>query len=89
MTVIFIILTQESKDDELAAAVRQHSELNLLQKMPGCPEHIPRWLIHQGDFRLRDAHTSKIEVHVFVFTDFILITKFTQRKTEKVKVYFR
>lgn len=70
----------------MAAKVKQYSELQLSQPMPGCPEHLSRHLLHQGDYRLRDNNTSKTDVHVFIFTDLLLITKVTQRKAEKVKV---
>ncbi|XP_069998090.1 pleckstrin homology domain-containing family G member 5 isoform X6 [Penaeus vannamei] len=75
----------EARDDELERVVRNYSELNLTQPMPGCPEHLPRHILHHGDLRLRDPHT-KMDVHVFLFTDLLLITKVTQRKAEKVKV---
>lgn len=76
----------DSREDELERVVRSYSNLNLTQPMPGCPEHLPRHLLHHGDLKLRDAHTSKMEVHVFLFTDLLLITKITQRKAEKVKI---
>ncbi|XP_045591595.2 pleckstrin homology domain-containing family G member 5 isoform X1 [Procambarus clarkii] len=76
----------EARDDELERVVRNYSDLNLTQPMPGCPEHLPRHLLHHGDLRLRDPHTSKMDVHVFLFTDLLLITKVTQRKAEKVKI---
>ncbi|CAL4060890.1 unnamed protein product [Meganyctiphanes norvegica] len=76
----------DSREDELERVVRSYSDLNLTQPMPGCPEHLPRHLLHHGDLKLRDAHTSKMEVHVFLFTDLLLITKVTQRKAEKVKI---
>ncbi|KAK8729243.1 hypothetical protein OTU49_008702 [Cherax quadricarinatus] len=75
-----------ARDDELERVVRNYSDLNLTQPMPGCPEHLPRHLLHHGDLRLRDPHTSKMDVHVFLFTDLLLITKVTQRKAEKVKI---
>ena len=77
---------QECRDDELTTVVKQYSELNLTLPMPGCPEHMTRCLLHHADFKLRDHHTSKMDVHVFLFTDLLLITKVTQRKAEKVKV---
>ncbi|XP_042222522.1 pleckstrin homology domain-containing family G member 5-like isoform X4 [Homarus americanus] len=76
----------ETRDDELERIVRNYSDLNLTQPMPGCPEHMPRHLLHHGDLRFRDSHTSKMDVHVFLFTDLLLITKVTQRKAEKVKI---
>ncbi|KAK3859627.1 hypothetical protein Pcinc_034272, partial [Petrolisthes cinctipes] len=76
----------EARDDELERVVRSYSDLSLTQPMPGCPEHIPRHLLHHGDLRLRDPHTSKMDVHAFLFTDLLLITKITQRKAEKVKI---
>lgn len=87
-SVTWTLLTspQEARDDELERVVKNYSELNLTQPMPGCPEHLARHLLHHGDLRLRDPHTSKMDVHVFLFTDLLLITKVTQRKAEKVKV---
>ncbi|KAF2360500.1 Dbl (DH) domain [Trinorchestia longiramus] len=76
----------ESREEEIANKVKQYSELQLSQPMPGCPEHLSRHLLHQGDYKLRDHHTSKTDVHVFIFTDLLLVTKVTQRKAEKVKV---
>ncbi|XP_018012826.1 uncharacterized protein LOC108669904 [Hyalella azteca] len=76
----------EAREEEIATKVKQHSELHLSQPMPGCPEHLSRHLLHQGDYKLRDHNTSKTDVHVFIFTDLLLVTKVTQRKAEKVKV---
>ncbi|XP_068251164.1 LOW QUALITY PROTEIN: uncharacterized protein [Palaemon carinicauda] len=76
----------EARDDELEKVVKNYSDLSLTQPMPGCPEHLPRHILHHGDLRLRDPHSSKMDVHVFLFTDLLLITKVTQRKAEKVKI---
>ncbi|KAA0191040.1 hypothetical protein HAZT_HAZT006972 [Hyalella azteca] len=84
--VIECLCEQEAREEEIATKVKQHSELHLSQPMPGCPEHLSRHLLHQGDYKLRDHNTSKTDVHVFIFTDLLLVTKVTQRKAEKVKV---
>ncbi|CAL4116027.1 unnamed protein product, partial [Meganyctiphanes norvegica] len=76
----------ESRDDDLERVIKTYSELNLTQPMPGCPEHLLSHLLLHGDLKLSDNHISKTDVHVFLFTDLLLITKVTQRKAEKVKI---
>ncbi|CAL4064112.1 unnamed protein product [Meganyctiphanes norvegica] len=75
----------ESRDDDLEKVVKKYSDLNLTQPMPGCPEHLSRHILHHGDLKLRD-HTGRMEVHVFLFTDILLVTKVTQKKGERVKI---
>ncbi|CAL4136787.1 unnamed protein product, partial [Meganyctiphanes norvegica] len=75
----------ESKEEELEKGVKNYSSLNLQHPMPGCSPHHRSILFH-GDMKLRDAQTSKLDVHVFLFTDMLLITKCTQKKAEKLKI---
>ncbi|XP_046396521.1 uncharacterized protein LOC124163575 isoform X2 [Ischnura elegans] len=65
----------ETKDDETEKMVRQYSELDLTRPMPGCRPHQRRHLLMEADVRLRDQSTSKVDAHVFLFTDILLVCK--------------
>jgi len=54
--------------------------------MPGCFPNQTRQLIKEGDLKLREGSSSKIDVHILLFTDMILICKYINKKGDKVKV---
>ncbi|XP_012288228.1 pleckstrin homology domain-containing family G member 5 [Orussus abietinus] len=71
----------ESKDEELDKLVRTHSNLDINSvPMPGCPKDATRALLREGDLKLKDAATSKTEVHVLLLTDMLLICKPSTKK---------
>lgn len=66
----------ESRDEELEKLIKFHSNLDLMNApIPGCPKDSLRTLLREGDFKLRDSATSKMEVHVLLMTDMLLICK--------------
>ncbi|KAK6621808.1 hypothetical protein RUM44_001615 [Polyplax serrata] len=77
----------ESKDDDLSNLIQKYSVLNLTYDIPGTCHK--RSLLFESDVKYKDAMTSsKIEVHAFLFTDFLLITKPVKRLGES-KVKFK
>ncbi|XP_033222747.1 pleckstrin homology domain-containing family G member 5-like [Belonocnema kinseyi] len=71
----------ESRDEELEKLIRMHSSLDITTApMPGCPKDALRTLLREGDLKLRDAASSKVEVHIFLLTDMLLICKPSTKK---------
>ncbi|XP_063992097.1 pleckstrin homology domain-containing family G member 5 isoform X2 [Diachasmimorpha longicaudata] len=71
----------ESRDEELEKLIKQHSNLDITTApMPGCPKDALRTLLREGDLKLRDAATSKMEVHVLLMTDMLLLCKPSTKK---------
>ncbi|XP_014483055.1 PREDICTED: pleckstrin homology domain-containing family G member 5 isoform X2 [Dinoponera quadriceps] len=72
----------ESKDEELEKLIKMHSSFDIITTpIPGCPKDTLRTLLREGDLKLKDATTSKMEVHVLLFTDMLLICKPSTKKT--------
>ncbi|XP_046594123.1 pleckstrin homology domain-containing family G member 5 [Neodiprion lecontei] len=72
----------ESRDEELDRLVKAHSNLDIMTTpMPGCPKDAPRTLLREGEFKLRDGATSKMEVRVLLLTDMLLVCKPSTKKT--------
>ncbi|XP_012252088.2 pleckstrin homology domain-containing family G member 5 isoform X1 [Athalia rosae] len=72
----------ESRDEELDRLVKSHSYLDIITApMPGCPKDAPRTLLREGDLKLRDGATSKMEVRVLLLTDMLLVCKPSTKKT--------
>ncbi|XP_037074686.1 pleckstrin homology domain-containing family G member 5-like [Pollicipes pollicipes] len=76
----------DTKDDELERATRPHLSLDLTCPMPGCGETHRRYLLFEGELKLRDHVTSKVEVRCFLFTDMLLVCKPLTKKGDKVRV---
>ncbi|GLV48672.1 dynein axonemal intermediate chain 2 [Carabus blaptoides fortunei] len=70
----------ETKDDDIQTLVQKHNHLDLSQPMPGCPPDRKRHLLLEGDLKLKDSTTSKMEVHCFLLTDILLICKPSSKK---------
>uniref|UniRef100_A0A0C9QY91 PLEKHG5_0 protein n=2 Tax=Fopius arisanus TaxID=64838 RepID=A0A0C9QY91_9HYME len=71
----------ESRDEELEKLIKHHSNLDITTApMPGCPKDALRTLLREGDLKLRDAATSKTEVHVLLLTDMLLLCKPSTKK---------
>ncbi|XP_076625471.1 uncharacterized protein LOC143343937 isoform X3 [Colletes latitarsis] len=72
----------ESRDEELEKLIKNHSTFDITTvPMPGCPKDTLRVLLRDGDLKLRDAASSKMEVHVLLLTDMLLICKPSTKKT--------
>jgi len=76
----------ETKDDELQGLLATSSHLDLTCPMPGCAPGQRRHLLMEGDLKMREGSSSKIDVHCFLFTDMLLICKTISKKGERVKV---
>ncbi|XP_076294728.1 uncharacterized protein LOC143215962 isoform X2 [Lasioglossum baleicum] len=72
----------ESRDEELDKLIKVHSTFDITTvPIPGCPKDTLRVLLREGDLKLRDAASSKMEVHVLLLTDMLLICKPSTKKT--------
>ncbi|XP_076396699.1 uncharacterized protein LOC100880938 isoform X2 [Megachile rotundata] len=72
----------ESRDEELEKLIKTHSTFDITTApIPGCPKDTLRVLLREGDLKLRDAASSKMEVHVLLLTDMLLICKPSTKKT--------
>ncbi|XP_017794302.1 PREDICTED: pleckstrin homology domain-containing family G member 5 isoform X3 [Habropoda laboriosa] len=72
----------ESRDEELEKLIKIHSTFDITTApMPGCSKDTLRVLLREGDLKLRDAASSKTEVHVLLLTDMLLICKPSTKKT--------
>ncbi|XP_015429523.1 PREDICTED: pleckstrin homology domain-containing family G member 5 [Dufourea novaeangliae] len=72
----------ESRDEELEKLIKIHSTFDITTApMPGCPKDTLRVLLREGDLKLRDAASSKTEVHILLLTDMLLICKPSTKKT--------
>jgi pleckstrin domain-containing family G protein 5 len=76
----------ETKDDELQGLLATSSHLDLTCPMPGCAPGQRRHLLMEGDLKMREGSSSKIDVHCFLFTDMLLVCKTISKKGERVKV---
>ncbi|XP_076226443.1 uncharacterized protein LOC116429530 isoform X3 [Nomia melanderi] len=66
----------ESRDEELEKLIQIHSRFDIANvPIPGCPKDTLRVLLREGDLKLRDAASSKMEVRVMLLTDMLLICK--------------
>jgi pleckstrin homology domain-containing family G member 5 len=74
----------EAKDEEVEKMVRSHCDLDLTRPMHLCSEHQRRHLLIEGDLKLRDQASSKMDVHCFLFTDVLLICKLVTRKVSLI-----
>uniref|UniRef100_V9IG32 Pleckstriny domain-containing family G member 5 n=1 Tax=Apis cerana TaxID=7461 RepID=V9IG32_APICE len=72
----------ESRDEELEKLIKIHSTFDITTvPIPGCPKDTLRVLLREGDLKLRDAVSSKMEVHILLLTDMLLICKPSTKKT--------
>ena len=62
------------------------SHLDLTSPMPGCAVGQRRHLLMEGDLKMKEGSSSKIDVHCFLFTDMLLICKNISKKGERVRV---
>jgi len=76
----------DTKDDELERVMKPHLALDLTSPMPGCSDAHRRYLLFEGELKLRDNVTSKVDVRCFLFTDMLLVCKPLTKKGDKVRV---
>ncbi|XP_043201509.1 pleckstrin homology domain-containing family G member 5-like isoform X3 [Amphibalanus amphitrite] len=76
----------DTKDDELEKAMKPHLSLDLTCPMPGCSDVHRRYLLLEGELKLRDHVSSKVDVRCFLFTDMLLVCKPLTKKGDKVRV---
>ncbi|XP_017778525.1 PREDICTED: pleckstrin homology domain-containing family G member 5 isoform X2 [Nicrophorus vespilloides] len=76
----------ESKDDDLERLLKSHNQLDLNKPMLNCPPERRRHLLLEGDLKLKDNSTSKMEVHCFLLTDMLLVCKSSTKKGGTVRV---
>ncbi|XP_049822174.1 uncharacterized protein LOC109603045 isoform X2 [Aethina tumida] len=73
----------ESKDEDIDKLLKQNKtlmQLDLRRPMINCPPERKRHLLREGDLKLKDNLTSKMEVHCFLLTDMLLICKPSTKK---------
>ncbi|XP_056648248.1 pleckstrin homology domain-containing family G member 5 isoform X1 [Diorhabda sublineata] len=73
----------ESKDDDIDKLLKKEkslTQLDLTKPMLNCPVERKRHLLLEGDLKLKDSGTSKMEVHCFLLTDMLLVCKPSTRK---------
>ena len=51
---------QETKDEDLDRLVQSHCRLDLTSPMPGCSENQRRYLLYEGDLKLKEGFASKV-----------------------------
>ncbi|XP_036148214.1 pleckstrin homology domain-containing family G member 5 isoform X2 [Monomorium pharaonis] len=79
------VVETKGLDEEVEKLIRLYSNLDITTApMPGCPKDSLRTLLREGDLKLRDASTSKMEVHVLLLTDMLLICKPSTKKMLKI-----
>lgn len=79
------VVDTKGLDEEVEKLIRMYSHLDITTvPMPGCPKDSSRTLIREGDLKLKDSTTSKMEVHVLLLTDMLLICKLSTKKTLKI-----
>ncbi|KAL0099830.1 hypothetical protein PUN28_019915 [Cardiocondyla obscurior] len=72
-------------DEEVEKLIRLYSNFDITTApMPGCPKDSLRTLLREGDLKLRDTATNKMEVHVLLLTDMLLICKPSTKKMLKI-----
>uniref|UniRef100_A0A4W3H460 Uncharacterized protein n=1 Tax=Callorhinchus milii TaxID=7868 RepID=A0A4W3H460_CALMI len=65
--------------------VKEFSVLELTESMSGLRADNVRQLLLEGSLKMREGKESKIEVHCFLLTDMLLVTK-PVKKAERAKV---
>lgn len=69
----------ETKDDDLAHLLHKYAMLSLTDPIPSTDHH--RCLLFESDLKFKDA-SAKMEVHCFLLTDMLLISKAIKRLGE-------
>ncbi|XP_068700278.1 pleckstrin homology domain-containing family G member 5-like isoform X4 [Montipora foliosa] len=64
----------EAVNEEMEKILQDYSSYDLMRPMPGLTNDEHRCVIHEGPLRLVEK-AGKTDVHIFLFTDLLLITK--------------
>ncbi|XP_011743852.2 pleckstrin homology domain-containing family G member 6 isoform X3 [Macaca nemestrina] len=75
----------EPPSDEVEKNLRPFSTLDLTSPMLGVASEHTRQLLLEGPVRVKEGREGKLDVHLFLFSDVLLVTK-PQRKVDKAKV---
>ncbi|KAM4819822.1 pleckstrin homology domain-containing family G member 6 [Thomomys bottae] len=75
----------EPSSEELERNLRPFSTLDLMSPMSGVAPEYLRQLLLEGPVRVKEGREGKLDVHLFLFSDLLLVTK-PQRRTDKAKV---
>jgi pleckstrin domain-containing family G protein 5 len=76
----------EAPNDECMKVISEYTKVETLLtcQLPGCGAQEYRNLLREGGLKLKEPY-SRMDVHCFLFTDMLLITK-PSRRGDKVKV---
>ncbi|XP_006862824.1 PREDICTED: pleckstrin homology domain-containing family G member 6 [Chrysochloris asiatica] len=75
----------EPSSEEVEKNLRPFSTLDLTSPMVGVAAEHTRQLLLEGYVRVKEGREGKLDAHLFLFSDVLLVTK-PQRKADKVKV---
>ncbi|XP_062449718.1 pleckstrin homology domain-containing family G member 5 [Rhea pennata] len=75
----------ESGTDEVHKLLEEFLQLDLTAPVPGARPGAPRQLLLEGGLRMRDGKDGKLDVHCFLFTDVLLVTK-PGKRAERARV---
>ena len=65
-TKTFLIPEQETKDEDLEKLVQAHCRLDLTSPMPGCSGNHQRNLHFEGDLKLKEGTSSKVDYNLTI-----------------------
>ncbi|KAM7411274.1 hypothetical protein PAMA_021322 [Pampus argenteus] len=74
----------EGSSEEVEKILKEYNHFDLMAPMRGISSEETRQLHLEGALRMKEGKDSRMDVHCFLFTDLLLITKPVKR--EKVKV---
>ncbi|XP_063063937.1 pleckstrin homology domain-containing family G member 5 isoform X2 [Engraulis encrasicolus] len=77
--------TTEGSSEEVEKILREFSRFDLMAPMIDTSPKEMRQLYQEGALRMKEGKESKVDVHCFLFSDLLLITK-PAKRLEKVKV---
>ena len=63
---LFLIPEQETKDEDLEKLVQAHCRLDLTSPMPGCSGNHQRNLHFEGDLKLKEGTSSKVDYNLTI-----------------------
>ncbi|XP_061908538.1 pleckstrin homology domain-containing family G member 5 isoform X1 [Entelurus aequoreus] len=75
----------EGSSEEVEKILKEYSRFDLMTPMRGTSAEETRQLHLEGALRMKEGKDSRMDVHCFLFTDLLLVTKPVKR-LEKVKI---
>ncbi|XP_065215741.1 pleckstrin homology domain-containing family G member 5 isoform X2 [Planococcus citri] len=72
----------DSKDEDLDRILKSYNDFDLTCPMPGCCNSQRRFLLLEGDLKLKECNGAKADVHCFLFTDMLLVCKAASKKSD-------